>query len=204
MRRICGIAVMLVIAGVALTGYTQTAWEAFPLGTTRMVYRIESNESPEDIERMAVELCITSHGDEHYTLEVSTRQTGTVNQLGAEAIGLILGATSVSLGDADDVDYSPLMALIAQRDKLREGQNYMLPNGTEFTEIMGVTIAGVFCLEGSYLDPTDSTRRMAVAFALSHPTFVAPRLREQELQNGEWMTTFLLELTDYSFTELEG
>jgi hypothetical protein len=205
MKKQISLLFILAIASIGVACHAQVALEAFPLGTTQMTYRIEiDTENPEERELMTVELSVTSHGDDLYTVEIASRQTATKDEFGAEAIGMIFGATSVTLEDDDGVDYSPLQALIAQRDKLQEGQSYMLPSGTEFTEIVGVTVAGVFCLEGSYIDPNNANRRVAVAFALSQPTFIAPRLREQELRDGVWVTTFILELTDYSFIEEEN
>jgi len=73
----------------------------------------------------------------------------------------------------------------------------------KFTEIVGVTIAGVWCLQGNMVDEGERNTQMTVAFALSHPVYISPRIRVQELRDGEWVDTFLLELVDYH-TDSEG
>ncbi|HCP32193.1 TPA: hypothetical protein DIT45_02975, partial [Candidatus Acetothermia bacterium] len=69
---------------------------------------------------------------------------------------------------------------------------------------VGTTIAGVWCLEGSFVDPDEEDTRMTVAFAISNPTYISPRILVEELRDGKWVETFGLELVEYTVTEGEG
>ncbi|MCK4392819.1 hypothetical protein KAX17_07925, partial [Candidatus Bipolaricaulota bacterium] len=129
-----------------------------------------------------------------------TEASGTEDQLAG--FGFIFGATTVSSGAGHDVSYSSLQALMDQRNRLQEGAEYQLPSGV-FTDIVGVTIAGVWCLEGTLLDEDDPAARMTIAFALSHPVYISPGIRAEELRDGEWVEVFVLELVEYTFTEGE-
>jgi hypothetical protein len=91
-----------------------------------------------------------------------------------------------------------------QRGRLQEGQDYLLPGGGMFEDIIGVTIAGVWCLQGTMIDEDDDTVRMTIAFALTNPVYISPLIRAEELRNGEWIETFALELVEYTFAESEG
>jgi hypothetical protein len=87
-----------------------------------------------------------------------------------------------------------------QRSRLQEGQEYLLPGGGSFTNIMGVTVAGVWCLQGSLVDPDEPETRTTVAFALSHPVYISPLIRVEELRSGQWVEVFSLELVEYTVT----
>lgn len=193
-KRIGWIAWMIVALG-AWIGFAQSELDAFPQGTTTMRYEIRG----EDAGFQTLELRVASFGDGTYTLSMLNEQSGNEDDLGS--FGFIFGVSSVSSGAGTSVDYSPLEALMDQRDRLQVGEDYLLPGGTEFIGITAVEIAGVQCLEGSYIDPDDSNRRVTVAFALSHPTYVSPRLRVDEMRNGEWVETFIIELVEYTLSE---
>jgi len=189
--------VMLV---VGLFAVAQSDLDVFPVGTTTMVYNVTSEDTSEP---QILELIVTSYGDDRYTVRMVTEQTGSEDELGV-GFGFIFGAAMVSSGGGHDVSYSSLQALMDQRSRLQEGQDYLLPGGGSFVDIVGVTISGVWCLEGSMVDPDEPDTRMTIAFALTHPVYISPRIRAEELRGGEWVETFVLELVEYTHTEGEG
>jgi len=190
---IAGIALLAV--GVGVLG--QADLDVFPVGTTTMVYAVTTEDMTEP---QSLELVVTVHEDGKYTVRMVTEQTGTEDEL-ATGFGFLFGATQVSSGGGHDVSYSSLDALMDQRSRLQEGQDYLLPGGGTFTEIIGSTIAGVWCLEGQLVDEDDPTERLTVAFALSHPVYISPRIRAEELRDGVWVETFALELIEYTAPE---
>jgi len=195
MTRWMGVAAVLLLIGV--TGFAQSDLDQFPLGTTKMVYHVTA----EDISEMqTLELTVTSREDGRYTVRMVTEQTGDEDEL-ATGFGFIFGAATVSSGGGHDVSYTSLEALMDQRSRLQEGQDYMLPSGGMFTEIVGVTIADVWCLEGTLQDEDDPNERLTIAFALTHPVYISPRIRAEELRDGEWVEVFSLELVEYTVTE---
>lgn len=191
---------MLGLVAIGSVVFAQADLDVFPIGTTTMVYNIVTEELDEP---QILELVVTAHGDDRYTVRMLAEATGTEDEL-ASGFGFIFGATTVSSGAGHDVSYSSLQALMDQRDRLQEGQDYLLPGGGVFTEIVGATIAGVWCLEGSFVDPDEEDVRMTVAFALSNPTYISPRILVEELRDGKWVETFGLELIEYTVTEGEG
>ncbi len=200
MRRWTGILVALVLVGVGIAGFAQSDLDQFPAGTTKMVYHVTA----EDIsEPQILELVVTAHDDGRFTVRMVTEQTGDEDEL-ATGFGFIFGAATVSSGAGHDVSYTSLEALMDQRSRLQEGQDYMLPSGGMFTNIVGSTIAGVWCLEGTLENPDDPDVRMTIAFALSHPVYISPLIRAEELRDGEWIETFALELIEYTVTEGGG
>jgi len=190
---------LFAIATLSLVVFAQNDLEAFPLGTTKMVYHVAAEDLSEP---QILELVVTSHGEGRYTVRMVTEQTGDEDEL-ATGFGFIFGATRVSSGGGHDVSYTSLQALMDQRSRLQEGAEYQLPGGV-FTDIVGVTIAGVWCLEGTLLDEDDPDARMTVAFALTNPVYISPRIQAEELRDGEWVETFALELMEYTVTEGDG
>jgi len=189
-----------VLVGVGIAGFAQSDLDQFPAGTTKMVYHVTA----EDIsEPQILELVVTAHDDGRFTVRMVTEQTGDEDEL-ATGFGFIFGAATVSSGAGHDVSYTSLEALMDQRSRLQEGQDYMLPSGGMFTNIVGSTIAGVWCLEGTLENPDDPDVRMTIAFALSHPVYISPLIRAEELRDGEWIETFALELIEYTVTEGGG
>jgi hypothetical protein len=191
---------MLMVLGLGIGGLAQSELDVFPLGTTTMIYRVTSEEMSEP---QALELVVTSYGDDRYTVRMVTEQTGSEDELGV-GFGFIFGTTAVSSGAGHDVSYSSLQALMDQRNRLQEGQDYLLPGGGSFIDIVGTTIAGVWCLEGKFIDPDEPDTRMTVAFALTNPVYISPRIRAEELRDGAWVETFALELVEYTVVEGEG
>ncbi len=200
MRRWIGILVVLALVGAGLAGLAQSDLDQFPLGTTTMIYNVRSEEMSEP---QILELVVTSHEDGRYTVRMVTEQTGDEDEL-ATGFGFIFGAATVSSGAGHDVSYTSLEALMDQRNRLQEGQDYMLPSGGVFTNIAGVTIADVWCLEGTLEDEDKPDERMTIAFALTHPVYISPLIRAEELRDGEWAETFALELVEYTVTENGG
>ena len=197
------IIVLLAGLGLLLPGIgalAQSDMDVFPLGTTTMLYNVSSEDTSEP---QTLELAVTSYGDDRYTVRMVTEQTGNEDEL-ATGFGFIFGTANVSSGGGHDADFSSLTALMDQRDRLEEGQDYLLPGGGMFTEIVGVTIAGVWCLEGTFLDADDENIRMTVAFALTNPVYISPLIRAEELRDGEWVETFSIELIEYTVVEGEG
>ena len=200
MKRTIGVLAGLGMLLAGVGAVAQSDLDIFPLGTTTMVYNVIS----EDVsEKQILELVVTSYGDDRYTVRMVTEQTGNEDEL-ATGFGFMFGAASVSSGGGHDADYSSLTALMDQRDRLQEGQDYLLPGGGSFENIVGVTIAGIWCLQGSFIDTDDENVRMTVAFALTNPVYISPLIRAEELRDGEWVETFALELVEYTVVEGEG
>ena len=192
------------IAGITVwvigwASFAQADLDAFPVGTTRMVYDVTAEDMSEP---QILELIVVAREGGKFTVKMYTESTGTEDQL--SGFGFLFGATSLAYGGEHDVSYSSLQALIDQRSLLQEGQEYLLPGGAAFTDIVGVDIAGVFCLEGSFIDPEEEATRMTVAFGLSQPVFISPRVVAEELRDGQWVEVFRLELVEYAFSEGEG
>ena len=200
MKRTIGVLAGLGLLFAGLGAVAQSDIDVFPLGTTTMIYAVTSEDMTGS---QTLELVVTSYGDDRYTVRMVTEQTGNEDEL-ASGFGFMFGAASVSSGGGHDADYSSLTALMDQRDRLQEGQDYLLPGGGSFENIVGVTIADVWCLEGSYIDEDDEDVRMTVAFALTNPVYISPRIVAEELRDGEWVETFRLELVEYTVTEGEG
>ncbi|MFC2105721.1 hypothetical protein ACFLS0_03110 [Candidatus Bipolaricaulota bacterium] len=200
MKRTIGVLAGLGMMLAGVGAVAQSDLDIFPLGTTTMIYNVIS----EDVsEKQILELVVTSYGDDRYTVRMVTEQTGNEDEL-ATGFGFMFGAASVSSGGGHDADYSSLTALMDQRDRLQEGQDYLLPGGGSFENIVGVTIAGIWCLQGSFIDTDDENVRMTVAFALTNPVYISPLIRAEELRDGEWVETFALELVEYTVVEGEG
>jgi len=190
---------ILAIVGAELLAVGQVDLSEFPIGSTRMVYAVRSEDLSEP---QTMELTVTAYGDDQYKVRMVTESIGNEDEL-ATGFGFIFGSASVSSGTGQDADYSSLQALMDQRQRLQEGQNYALP-GADFVDIIGVEIAGVWCLEGTIVDDDDPDNRMSVAFALTNPVYISPRIRVLELQDGEWVETFALELVEYTLDESGG
>ena len=199
MKRTIGIlaGMGLLLAGVGAVA--QSDLDVFPLGTTTMIYNVTSEDTTDP---QILELVVTSYGSDRYTVRMVTEQTGNEDEL-ATGFGFLFGAATVSSGGGHDADFSSLTALMDQRGRLQEGQDYLLPGGGTFENIIGVTIAGVWCLQGTMIDEDDETVRMTVAFALTNPVYISPLIRAEELRNGEWVETFSLELVEYTVVEGE-
>ncbi|MBE0634924.1 hypothetical protein IH601_02880 [Candidatus Bipolaricaulota bacterium] len=188
----------LLLAGVGAVA--QSDLDVFPLGTTTMLYNVTSEDMTG---AQTLELVVTAYGDDRYTVRMVTEQTGNEDELGT-GFGFMFGAASVSSGGGHDADYSSLTALMDQRNRLQEGQDYLLPGGGSFENIIGITIAGVWCLQGTMIDEDDENVRMTIAFALTNPVYISPLIRAEELRDGEWVETFALELIEYTLVEGEG
>ncbi len=200
MRRTIGILFAVLIVWTGLVALAQSDLDVFPLGTTTMRYTVTSEDLSQP---QTLELTVTSKGDDQYTIRMSTEQTGSEDEL-ATGFGFIFGGANVASGGGRDISYSSLQTLMDQRNRLQEGQDYLLPGGGSFEDIEGVTIAGVWCLQGTYVDTDDQTSRMIVAFALTNPVYISPRIVAEELRDGDWVETFRLELVDYTVTESDG
>jgi hypothetical protein len=200
MKRTIGTLLVAVIVGAGFAAYAQSDLDVFPVGTTTMQYTVTSEDLSQP---QKLELVVSSTGDDQYTIRMSTEQTGSEDEL-ATGFGFIFGGANVASGGGRDISYSSLQTLMDQRNRLQEGQDYLLPGGGSFENIEGVTIAGVWCLQGTYVDTDDQTSRMIVAFALTNPVYISPRIVAEELRDGEWVETFRLELVDYTFTEGNG
>lgn len=197
MKRIIGLLAVLGLLFAGLSAVAQSDLEVFPLGTTTMRYTVTSEDTSEP---QILELTVTAYGEDRYTVRMLTEQTGNEDEL-ATGFGFMFGAATVSSGGGHDADFSSLTALMDQRERLQEGQDYLLPGGGTFEDIVGVTIAGVWCLQGSYVDSDDEDVRMTVAFALTNPVYISPLIRAEEMRNGEWVQTFALELVEYTHEE---
>jgi hypothetical protein len=199
MKKITGLLVVLGLMGFAVVSFAQADLDAFPIGTTKMVYTIVTEEMNEP---QTLALTVVSRGDGQYTLIMNMEASGTADQL--SGFGFLFTGASLSYGGGEDVSYSSLQALINQRSHLRAGGDYILPGGGSFNDIVSVEVAGVQCLEGSFVDPDKKNTRMTMAFSISDPVYTFPLVRVEELRNGEWVETLEMELTEYTFTAPEG
>jgi hypothetical protein len=197
MRRHLGLALIATLLCVSLAVWAQADLDAFPVGTTTMRYQVTAEDFSEP---QVLELVVTAHDDGRYTVRMVTEQTGDADELEA-GFGFLFGATRVSSGGGHDVSYTSLEALMDQRSRLQEGQEYLLPSGGTFTDISGVTIADVWCLQGVLINPDEPDSRLTVAFALTHPVYISPRILAEELRDGEWVEVFALELVEYVVAE---
>lgn len=192
-----GVALLIGMVVLGVGALAQADLDRFPLGTTKMVYHVTSEDLSEP---QTLELTLTVHDEGRYTIRMMTEQTGSEDEL-ATGFGFIFGAATVSSGGGHDVSYTSLQALMDQRSRLQEGQDYLLPSGGVFSNIVGVTIADVWCLEGTFTNPDEPDSRMTVAFALSNPVYISPRIRAEELRDGQWVEVFVLQLVEYTVTE---
>jgi len=193
MKRVMSLIAAIALLTIGLAAFGQADIDVFPLGTTTMKYAVTAEDMTEP---QSLELTVTVHEDGLFTVRMATEQTGTEDEL-ATGFGFLFGATQVSSGSGHDVSYSSLDALMDQRSRLEEGQDYLLPGGGTFTEIVGSTIAGVWCLEGMLVNEDDPNERLTVAFALTHPVYISPLIRAEEMRDGAWVETFRLELVEY-------
>jgi len=186
--------IAFVMLTISLSASAQSDLAAFPVGTTTMVYSVSSEGISEP---QTLELVVTVHGDDLYTVSMTTEATGTEEELAA-GFGFIFGAASVSSGGGRDVNYSSIQALIDQRNRLQAGEDYALP-GADFVDVAAVTIAGVDSLEGMIVDSENPDSRTTIAFALTDPVYISPRIVVEELRDGEWVETFRMELVGYGY-----
>jgi hypothetical protein len=173
--------------------------EDFPLGTTKMVYELITDETAES---QTIELTVIGYEDGRYRMSLHTESVGLPEQL--TVFGFLFQAAAVETGTSH-VSYSPLQALMDRRDKLEAGQDYIVGAEATFADVELVEIASVHCLQGVLVDEATPEERMTVAFALTFPVFVPPRIVVEELQeDGSWHETFSLQLTEYSRVQSEG
>jgi hypothetical protein len=197
MKRIASLDLVTAMVAAGVIAYGQSDLEAFPIGTTKMVYSV----TVEDLsEPQILELIVTAHEDGRYTVRMVTEQTGDEDEL-ATGFGFIFGAATVSSGGGHDVSYSSLQALMSNPSRIQEGQPIVLGARVDFTGIVSVEIATVWCFEGTILDRDEPDARMTVAVPLTNPVYISPRIRAEELRDGEWVETFALELIEYTVTE---
>ncbi len=199
MKRVASLIIITGLVGFAITAYAQSNLDEFPLGITQMVYQIttEDMESPQELD-----FTIVSRGDDDYTVSMSIEASGTADQL--RGFGFLFTGAQMSYAGGENVSYSPLQALMEQRSHLQAGNDYILPGGGSFKDITLVEIAGVQCLQGSFVDPSNTDTRTTMAFSVSDPVYMFPFVRVEKSRDGEWVTTLQMELTQYTFTPPEG
>ncbi|MBC7220472.1 hypothetical protein H5T55_03185 [Candidatus Bipolaricaulota bacterium] len=191
--RVVGITLASVLA-CGLCAFGQASLQAFPAGTTTMVFHIVTEELTEP---QLLELHVIGRADGKYTVRMVMEATGTADQM--SAFGFVFGAAGLMFGGGQDVSLAALQTLMDQRRRLQEGQEYALPSGGAFTDVSLVTIAGVQCVGGSIVDPRNPDSRTTIAFSLSHPVYTVPRVRLERLRDGRWETVFSMELVEYVF-----
>jgi hypothetical protein len=191
---LCFVGLLLSFVAVA-----QNDLEDFPLGTTKMAYELTTDETAEP---QILELTVLGYEDGRYRMSLYTEAIGFPEEL--SVFGFLFQAATVEAGTSH-VSYSPLQALIDRRDKLQAGQDYIVGTDATFTDVGVVEIASVHCLQGVLVDETSPDERITVAFALTFPVFVPPRIVVEELQeDGSWQQTFSLVLTEYTRIQPEG
>ncbi len=187
---------LLVLAGLLAAGLGaagQARLDAFPVGTTTMVFEVVTEELGE---AQSLELVVIAYADGTYTVRMMAEATGTGDEL--SGFGFLFGGASLAYGGGD-VSLSPLQDLMDQRRRLQEGEVYILRGGGTFTDVKAVSIAGVASIEGVYLDPGSPNRRTIVAFGVSKPVYTMPRVRLERQQDGAWETVFSMQLVTYTF-----
>ena len=199
MKRIVDVIIIMGLVGFGVAAYAQSDLDTFPIGTTEMVYRIATEEmdSPQSLG-----FTLVSRGNDDYTIFMNMEASGTADQLAG--FGFLFAGAQMSYGGGESVSYSPLQALMEQRSHLQAGNDYILPGGGSFKDITLVEIAGVQCLQGSFIDPSDTDTGMTMAFSISDPVYMFPLVHVEELRDGQWVTTLRMELTTYSSTPPEG
>lgn len=194
MKTKIAVLVLSSVLALGLGAVGQADLSLFPLGATTMVFHVTT----EDLSAPQVlELQVIVHADRTYSLRMVTEARGTAEQL--SAFGFLFGAMGFMHGAGEGVGLAPLQALMDQRGRLQEGEEYLLPGGGTFTNVVGTTIAGVLSIEGSFVDPRNPNTRTTVAFGLSHPVYTVPRVRVERLRAGRWETVFSMELVEYRF-----
>jgi len=195
------VSLMMIVGliGIGVSSYAQSDLDTFPIGKTEMVYQIttEDMESPQ-----VLGFTIVSRGNDGYTLSMNIEASGTADQLAG--FGFLFTGAQMSYAGGENVSYSPLQALMEQRSHLQAGNDYILPGGGSFKDIALVEIAGVQCLQGSFVDPSNADTRTTMAFSVSDPVYMFPFVRAEEQRDGQWVTTLQMELTQYTFTPPEG
>lgn len=186
---------VLVMTGLGLFG--QNNVEDFPLGTTKMVYEVITEDNPEP---QILELTVVGYEDGRYRLSMYTEAVGQPEQL--SVFGFMFQAAAVDAG-SEEVSYGALSALMKRRDVLEAGQDYIVGSNATFTDVEVVEIATVHCLQGILIDESTPDERMTVAFALTFPVFVPPLILVEEKQDGVWQTTFTLKLKEYTRIQAE-
>lgn len=199
MKRVTSLIVIVVLVGFSIAAYAQSDLNAFPIGTTQMVYRIttEDMKSPQKLD-----FTIVSRGNDDYTVSMSIEASGTADQLAG--FGFLFTGAQMSYAGGENVSYSPLQALIDQRSHLQAGNDYILPGGGSFKDIESVEIAGVQCLQGSFVDPSNTDTRTTIAFSISDPVYMFPFVRVEKSRDGQWVASLQMELVQYTFTPPEG
>lgn len=175
--------------------YGQNDLSDFPVGTTDMTYRIQTDELTDP---QTLALTVTGLSDGRYRIRMTAESTGTPDQL--NLFGFLFGMTTVRSGGTD-IDFGPISALLAHRTDLTVGEDYILPGGGTFHAEKNEDISGITCLIGTYTDPDHPDTRTTLAFSLEKPVFISPLIKVEEKKGGKWATTFLLELTSYSSPE---
>lgn len=199
MKRIIGLIIIMGLVGFGVSAYAQSDLDAFPIGTTQMVYQITTEEmdSPQSLG-----FTLVSRGNDDYTISMNMEASGTADQLAG--FGFLFTGAQMSYGGGESVSYSSLQALMEQRSHLQAGNDYILPGGGSFKDITLVEIAGVQCLQGAFIDPSNTDTRMTMAFSISDPVYMFPLVHVEELRDGQWVTKLEMKLTTYSFTPPEG
>lgn len=199
MKRIVSLIMIIGLVVIGVSSYAQSDLDTFPIGTTEMVYQITTEEmdSPQSLG-----LTLISRGNDNYTLSMTIEASGTADQLAG--FGFLFSGAQMSYGGGENVSYSALQALMEQRSHLQAGNDYILPGGGSFKNITSVEIAGVQCLQGAFVDPSNADTRTTMAFSISDPVYMFPLVHVEELRNGQWVTTLKMELITYSFTPPEG
>ncbi len=193
--RIVAVILFAITVFVCFSLYGQNDLSDFPVGTTEMAYRIQTDELTDP---QTLTLTVTGLPDGRYRIRMTAESTGTPDQL--SLFGFLFGMTTVRSGGTD-IDFGPISALLSHRTDLAAGEDYILPGGGTFHAEKSEDIAGIPCLIGTYIDPDHPDTRTTLAFSLEKPVFISPIIKVEEKKGGEWTTTFLLELTSYTSPE---
>ncbi len=193
--KIAALILLMIMAFAGFSLYGQNDLSDFPVGTTDMSYRIQTEELPEP---QTLDLIVTGLSDGRYRVRMIAESIGTPDQM--SLFGFLFGMTTVRSGGTD-INFGPISALLSHRTDLAAGEDYILPGGGTFHAEKEEKIAGIPCLLGTYTDPDHPDTMTTLAFSLEKPVFISPLIKVEEKKEGKWTTTFLLELTSYTCPE---
>jgi hypothetical protein len=199
MKRATRLIFVLAIVATNIAVLAQSDLNSFPIGNTKMEYQITTEEMQNP---QWLRLSIISRGDDDYTMSMNIEATGTADQLAG--FGFLFTGAQMSYAGGESVTYSPLQALIEQRSHLSLNNDYILPGGGEFKDISNTEIAGVSCLQGVFVNPSEPNIKTTIAFGISEPMYMFPLVQVEELRDGTWITSLKMELIEYTFTPVEG
>jgi hypothetical protein len=190
-RTVLVLALFIVIASLGIWSTAQTSgfFQRYPGGTTHAVYQIND---PKLTNPLKVGFDVQPASGDQLTVTTTNQITASRAELDG---GVAEGVAAAQLA----VNDPGVQALMGQQ--LQIGINYVLPNGTRFSADQRATIVGLSVIEGTLTDPQKPDQRTQLAFADGDAALTLPfppLIQTQKLQNGQYQTTFSLQLIEYT------